>query len=107
MSRLVLQDVINKAHSSTEEHVNLVAAHSVPKAMSLKEIQEATEKDPTLNEVIKAMDQGWSIKVTEKLLAYSKVRNELCIVQGLVLRGNQIVIPIKLKAHNHHFWPMF
>ena len=48
LTRLVLQDVIRKTHSSTEEHVNLVAAHSVPKAMSLKEIQDATEKDPTL-----------------------------------------------------------
>ena len=33
----------------TEEHVNFVARHSVPKAMTLEEIEVATTQDDTLN----------------------------------------------------------
>ena len=40
-----------------DHYVNFVAAHAVPKAMTMSEIEEATAKDETLQEVIQSFEQ--------------------------------------------------
>ena len=53
--------------------VNFIAGHSVPKSMTLEEIQEATSGDPELQAVIKAVEIGkW-----RRDSPYHKVRQEL------------------------------
>ena len=53
--------------------MNFIAGHSVPKSMTLEEIQEATSGDPELQAVIKAVEIGkW-----RRDSPYHKVRQEL------------------------------
>ena len=81
--------------SVADEYVNFIAGHSVPKSMTLEEIQEATSGDPELQAVIKAVETGkW-----RRDSPYHKVRQELTITtDGIVLRGHQIVMPPALRA---------
>ena len=39
-----------------DEYVNYVCSDAIPKAMTLQEIQAETEKDPTLQSLIKAIE---------------------------------------------------
>lgn len=42
-------------NTSAEEYVNFFSSHSIPKAMTLDEVKEATKKDPNLQAVIQAV----------------------------------------------------
>ena len=100
-----------------EEYVNFLTSEAVPKSMTLEEIREASDNDPTLSKVKEFMKSGkwYNIKHVKDvnidmnaLMAYSKVRDELCIVDGIVLRGHRIAVPHSLQnqvvhiAHEGH-----
>ncbi|KAK9700392.1 hypothetical protein QE152_g31283 [Popillia japonica] len=40
---------------TVEEHVKFVATHSIPKAMSLEDVERATKQDAELQKVLKAL----------------------------------------------------
>ena len=103
-----------------EEYVNMISTHAVPKAMSRQEIISATNDDVTLTTVKSLLESGrWYVidkpeqldseVNVQDLKLYKKVRHELCTTQdGLVLRGNRIVMPESLQlqtvdlAHEGH-----
>ena len=103
-----------------EEYVNFIAAESVPKAMSYAEVLAATLDDPTLSAVKELLfADRWHMLETvygrdpsvdyEALQSYSRVGTQLTVtVDGLVLKGSQIVIPASLQrqvlelAHEGH-----
>ena len=106
--------------STAEEYVNFVAGNAIPKAMTLQEVQEASDKDPTLH-VLKGLIQSgrWhSLQTPDwvptdanvvELRAYSKIRQELTVTaSGLVLRGTRLIMPAILRnraveiAHEGH-----
>ena len=72
-----------------EDFVRLVAAESIPCAMSPREVEQESEKDPELNSVRKYIQSGdW----TEcKLPHYLNVKDELCVLGKLVMRGSRIL----------------
>ncbi len=99
-----------------EVYINFVATNAVPKSMEKSEIEEASQKDKVIQEVIAAVQSGqWK---TSKLLQNSEVRdlralfqlpNELSVNDNrILLRGRQIVIPQSLRqrtvsiAHESH-----
>ena len=64
------------------------------------EIKEATEKDKDLQEVIKVISKGWPENknyLHNCVLPYFSYRDEMTIEDGLVLRGERIVIPAALR----------
>ena len=92
-----------------DHYVNFVAAHAVPKAMTMSEIEEATAKDETLQEVIQSFRQThWNCNNVQ-LKPYERLHDELSITEsGVVLRGHRIVMPSVLRektlkiAHHGH-----
>ena len=89
-----------------EEYVNYIATTSVPKAMTLAEIEASTEHDAVLKAVITAMKTGnW--RRTQQLTAsqqntfkaMEKIKHELTVTESgrTVLRGSRIVIPNDLQ----------
>lgn len=65
-------------------------------AMTLKQIREETPKDPELCQVLQALEEGnWS-QVSE---TYKNIQHQLCDLDGLVLRGERIVIPKSMRDH--------
>ena len=91
-----------------EAYVNFITKNAIPKAMTIEEIQLETEKDPTLNDVKEAIKTGkWE---SLSLTPYKLATNELTVnhENGIILRGNRIVIPESLQkqavalAHEGH-----
>ena len=83
--------------NKTENYVNFLAESCVPTAMSLREIESESLKDPDLESVRQCLLSGkWhTLRATEYML----VRNELSCINNVVLRGTRIVIPTKLREH--------
>ena len=106
--------------SAAEEYVTFVAGNAIPKAMTLQEVQEATNQDSTLKSLKSLLHSGkWSSLKTPdwvskdadivELRAYSKIRQELTVTaSGLILRGTRVVLPTKIRdratelAHQGH-----
>lgn len=77
-------------------YVNYVSTNAVPKAMTLEEIKQETKHDAEMQAVIKAVETDqWSVSEVQN---YKKLKEELCVFNGLVLRRNRIVIPPNLRS---------
>ena len=85
-----------KPRNLAEEYANFVASTAVPTAMTAKEIEEASATDEELVLVSKGIKTGnWD---AVECAHYKPVREELCMVGNIVLRGARIVVPKKLRA---------
>jgi hypothetical protein len=84
-----------KSRSIAEDYVSFVAKTAIPKAMNSREIEEASSCDEELMTVRQCIETGnWG---SPKCASYKSVRDELCIVGKIVLRGTRMVIPQKLR----------
>jgi hypothetical protein len=81
-------------------------------SITLEEIHEETLKDETLQEVMKCvLNKGWSTLNSElksEFQSFKSIKDELCVVKGLLLRDERIVMPEVLReravklAHASH-----
>ena len=83
-----------------------MATNAVPKSMTLDEIRTATAGDPTLREVMKAVQTGrWDKPGVE---GFARFAAEISVTDGIVLRGHRIIVPHQLRvrviniAHQSH-----
>lgn len=66
----------------------------------LSEIMEETEKDPSMQQVIEFVQRGWPAsadRVSENVKVYYGYREELSTQNGLVFRGDRILVPHILR----------
>lgn len=91
-----------------EEFINMIELQLVPKSIHLNEIIAATVQDNTMN-LIKAMIVENKIANNQELKPFKQIKHELSITaNGVILRGQQIVIPKSLQkqivnvAHEGH-----
>ncbi|KAK9719321.1 Integrase zinc binding domain [Popillia japonica] len=77
----------------------------------MKEIKEETNKDPDLQTLMKYINTGWPENKNILLFAikiYNQYKHELSIQDGIIYRGDQVLIPYKLrrtmidKVHTSH-----
>ena len=91
----------------TEHFINSIIAHSIPKAITLSELVDASRNDPTLQCVAKCITNNRWTK-TECLKPYQKIKHELTTKRGLVMKGTTLIIPEVLQnrtlelAHETH-----
>lgn len=84
--------------------MRFVAINATPRALTTREVEEASEKDPELIEVRNAIESGHF----EKCMTYAAVARELCVVGFLILRETRIILPKTLQpraialAHEGH-----
>ena len=79
------------------DFVKMVAVESTPSALSAKQVKLASEKDHELISVRQYVTTGdWS---KCKLPHYLGVKDELCVLGYLVLRGDRLVIPQSMRDH--------
>ncbi|UYV65345.1 K02A2.6-like [Cordylochernes scorpioides] len=77
----------------------------------LTKIFEAQQEDTTLNAVVNYLEQGWpdKKKMSQALLSYWHVKDELGFQNGLLMRSCRLVIPASMKLeildklHAGHF----
>ena len=89
----------------TEKYINYVATASIPKSMTVAEIEQSTERDTTLQAIIHAIQHNrWNVELKsginkQAFQSLQKVRDELSVTESgkLVLRGTRIVIPQELQ----------
>ena len=94
------------AQKISDDFVKFVAVTATPKAMTTREIEEASVEDEEFIELRACIDEGsWK---GDKLKQYLPGSGELCSIGKLVPRGTRIVIPSKLRtqvlvlAHKGH-----
>ena len=92
-------------NSDAEEYIRHVAEKATPLAISIQEVERESEDDPEISQLRKSLQTGEWDNVPPQ---YKAVRNELCTLGKLVLRGTRLVIPAKLRnqvvelAHEGH-----
>ena len=107
VSRLPLENQPFRERNIAEEYINYVTVNAVPKALTLKQIACATEADPILQQVQRCLG-GSEWPDTPEFNPYRHVKDELCMSNGIVLRGSRIVMPSVLwqatlsNAHEGH-----
>jgi len=95
---------------ATEAFIAAVVSNLPATPTRLDQLRTAQSEDETLQTVFKYCEQGWPIKnsLSGNLKPYWSVKDELTIHNGLLLRGNRIVIPSSLqedilqKLHEGH-----
>ena len=79
--------------------VHSIIQDTIPKALTLTEVQEETSKDEELTALIPYILSGKSedCKKDSKTRDFNQIFQELSYIDGIVLRGSQIVIPMQLR----------
>lgn len=86
-----------------DSYINWITNHLVPKSMTKEELIEHTNKDDSLQCLKQILNDSVNLSNSELIKAvkvkFSKVLNELMVTaDGLVLRGERIVLPESLQA---------
>ncbi|PFX30613.1 hypothetical protein AWC38_SpisGene4580 [Stylophora pistillata] len=66
------------------------------KPSTLPEIKDHTQKDNSLVELIKVIEAGWPEtkgELSHLVLPFFDVRDELSVCDGIVIRGERVVVP--------------
>ena len=88
-----------------EHYARFVVRHTVPAALEESNIRRETAKDAALQSVMRNLPSG---KKTECPGPYRMVWEELSVCDGMLLRGNRLVVPESLRekvldlAHEGH-----
>lgn len=91
LSRMPLPTSIHIQQNVAHEYVTFIAAHAVPKSMTLQEIEQATQIDQQLQAVITALKTcQWHPDIQHFCHSHS----ELTVTEtNLLLHGSRIVMP--------------
>ena len=103
-----IADTLSRAHlDSTESNqddrtriMNIYAFAEIPDKR-LDEIREATFRDTSLQTISKLVLDGWPQEkhnIPPQALPYFDMRDSLSIVDGILVKGEAIVIPSELRA---------
>ena len=94
------------AHKISDDFIKFVAVTATPKAMTTREIEEASTEDEEFVELRACINnRNWK---GDKLKQYVPVSGHLCVIGKLILKGSRIVIPGTLRpqilvlAHGGH-----
>ncbi|GFO25993.1 retrovirus-related pol polyprotein from [Plakobranchus ocellatus] len=98
-SKLVISDCLSRAPIRCDENhedtvCNLI--YTSFKDHRLQEIKAASLSDPVMNELKDTIIRGWPDHkdgVPSAVLPYFSYRDELTVQDGIILRGDRIVIP--------------
>ena len=101
LSRSPVQITTESAHeleTATKAYVELIINHPVTEKR-LKDIRDRQTADNTCNQLKRFCIQGWPAKHLLKgpVKKYYPVFTELSVLDGLLLRGNRIIIPELLR----------
>ena len=98
-----VQDVIHINRSRTEQGAeeNSVVSYLPLRDTTIKEIQKHTETDPDLQALATIIKDDWpesKDKVKPHLHGYYPFRGELTIQNGVIFKGERVVIPAALRS---------
>lgn len=103
LSRLCIN--ANHFKAKSDEHVHNIVENARPRAVSIAEIKRYSEEDA---EILKVKKGIYSNDWDDSVKGYKIFESELCFFENVLLRGNRLVIPSKLRknvldaAHEGH-----
>lgn len=89
----------------TEGYIRNIVAESIPIAVTFEKVIEDSKNDASIQKAIEALQEGIRENMPKEFKPYV---DELCSVDGVLLRGNRLVIPTQLQerivtlAHEAH-----
>jgi len=98
----------DEADEQWDIDVDTMINWAIPETVTLKKIQETTEASEPMQELKKAIERGFVERGQTVLQPYKKIMDELSCEQGIILRGERIIIPEELQseiiqiAHESH-----
>ena len=111
LSRAPLEDSVPEISDAGMKYYIHSVINSVPiSKKKMNEFKSETAKDKALCKLTEYIENGWPDKkaVDKIVFPYRSIRNELSTHDGIVLRGNRIVVPnnmrkeIKSQLHTGH-----
>jgi transposase InsO family protein len=111
---LVIADTLSRAYLDVADEKVMVVELTDASDISdrrLQEIKEATASDNSMQLLLEIIREGWpkdKTQVPAEISSYFELRDVLSYQEGLVLKGEQIVIPrglrelVKHKLHTAH-----
>ena len=82
---------------------------ALPNAITVETMQQSTSPSEEMNNLRKAIDIGYiPIAHTKQLHSYKKLLSKLSVEEGLIMRGERIVVPPEMcskvvkVAHESH-----
>ena len=115
---MYIADMLSRAFLPTTEHPSGTEFENVHMTSFLpissekvKDIQLATDEDESLQMLKQIIIQGWPQErknLPIQVTPYFSIRDELTVQDGLIFKGQRIVVPIKLrkemktKIHSSH-----
>ena len=99
LSRSYMNDNTRTTGEAEFTQINMVSFLPISEAR-LTEIQRETEADETLQLIKPIILQGWpedKVKVPDSLLPYFHTRDELSVQNGLIFRGERLIIPKSMR----------
>ena len=93
--------------NDTDNFIRYIAATSTPVAIPLERVRAETQKDAELQRLMIAIQSGNWYK-DPSLTAYQRMKDELSVHDGVVLRSHRLILPKSLRkqavslAHASH-----
>ncbi|XP_052820412.1 uncharacterized protein K02A2.6-like [Mya arenaria] len=112
LSRKYLPDTYPEIAEGLDVHVHAVMSNLPVSDQKMELIRTATESDSQMQLLAKVILEGWSNdrpQYPSTLLEFWNFRDELSVVDGIILKGNKILIPKEIrplmleKIHEGHF----
>lgn len=104
LSRLSISS-LKPFDKTAENYINRLVDNSLPEAVTLIQVAEATKKDETLQKLLEALRTGhW----TDELKVFKCFKSEIHSAKDVLLRGDRLIIPTTLRpqilrcAHDGH-----
>lgn len=105
---LLLADALSRNYLTVETQKDaeveaqvFLLLESFPISIEKKqEFQKVTHEDDEMQMLIKYIQEGWpneSQKIPNVLRPYHTFADELCVINGLIFKGDRIVVPRKLR----------
>jgi transposase InsO family protein len=89
---------VEKSHLEDMAFVRFVALNATPRAISTKELERESELDTEISSVLECLQyDNWSNY--NGPVVYKSIKDELCVVGKLLLRGHRIVVPQKFRPY--------
>ena len=99
LSRLYLNDV-DDTHEAFDAQVHLVVTSLPVSDQKMLDLQASTASDPDMQQLIAVIKEGWPDdrnSCPPLVKPFWNYRDELSLMEGLVFKGERIVIPVALR----------
>ena len=100
LSRAPLPETDEEMEKEINLHIHLVNSTLPASEMKLNEIREATKSDDELRTLMNIIQNGWPNlreKILLSALPYWNICDELSVIDGIILKGNRIVVPSTMR----------